>query len=113
MTAAAADFIEAKIPGNGKQPGGKLGGGLITRGGFPGLHKYILGEIFRLDFIAQRPPCEIDDGLFVLLDQFGKSRGVALLRTKHQGGIGIEVSRHDRFRLGQHRSSLKVAANSQ
>jgi hypothetical protein len=35
--------------------------------------------------------------------------GIALFDAQHQGGIGIEFSRHHDVRLGKHRSALKVS----
>ena len=112
MTAAAAKFVEAKIPGDGEEPCGKLGCGLITRSRFPRLHENILRDVLCFRLVTYGTPDKIRDGLFVFLNELRECSGIALFDAQHQGGIGIEFSRHHDVRLGKHRSALKVSGGN-
>ena len=111
VTAATAKFIQAKIPGDGVEPSGKLGGDLVARCRFPRLHENVLSNVFGFRFVPHGAPDEIHDGLFVFLDELGECGGIALFDAQHQGGIGIEFGRHHDVRLGEHRPALKVSEN--
>ena len=74
MARAPADFVQAQIAGDGEEPGGKLGGGFVARGGFPDLDKDILRQVLGFGLVAQRAEGEVHHGLLVFLDQRGESR---------------------------------------
>jgi len=89
MTGAAAKFVEAKVAGDGKEPGGKFGGLLITAAGFIDLQEYVLGQILGFRLIVEIAENEVHDLLFVLIHEFGKGGAVAALHAEHECGIGV------------------------
>jgi hypothetical protein len=95
----AADLIETEVPGDCEKPGGEFGRLFVPLARFVDLEEHILREIFGFGFIAQVTADEIEEGLLIFPDQFGKRHSVAALNVQHEGGIKVGWFRHGRLSL--------------
>ena len=89
MAGAAADFVQANMPGDGKNPGREFGGNFVAGGGLVNADKNGLGQILRLGQIVQHAEHEVDDGLFIFFDQLLESAHVSRLGKEHERGIRV------------------------
>jgi hypothetical protein len=94
VTGAAADFVEADVAGDGVNPGGKAGGNLVARGGLEDAEEDRLGHVFGLGEVVQHAEHEVDEGLFVFLDQLLKSGHVPGFDEEHQFCIWVGRFEH-------------------
>lgn len=93
MPAAASDFVEAEIAGDGEEEGAEAGLGFVATGGFPELDEDALGDVLGFVGIRKDPVDEMDDGLFPAVDEGGERVRIALANLEHQGGIFVGLSR--------------------
>lgn len=89
MARATAEFIEAEVAGDGKEPGGKFGGLPVATARFIDLQEDVLSDVFGLGLVVEIAENEIQDFLFVLIHEFGKSGAVAAFHAEHEGGVGV------------------------
>lgn len=94
VSGSASDLVEAKIAGDGEEPGGEAGGDSVATGRLPGLDEHLLREVFGFVGVAERSLNEIEDGLAVLFDQGFECREVALLDAEHARGIVVGTVDH-------------------
>jgi hypothetical protein len=94
MPGASTDFIEAKIPRDGKQPGGEFGGNLIARSRLIDLNKNVLREILGFGQVMEHAKRQVHDRPFVFVHELRKSGLIALFNQQHQDGIGIALRSH-------------------
>ena len=95
MSRAAANLVQAQIPRDGEQPGGKLRRDPVAIGRFVNLHEDVLRHVLGFRGVAQRPVHQIDHRLFVLVHQLLEGVPVAALDTEHQRGVGIRIRGHE------------------
>ena len=67
MAGAAADFVQAQVPGDGEKPSGEFGRNLVTMGRLVDLKENMLGQVFRLGRVGKGPISQVHHGLFVFL----------------------------------------------
>ena len=65
------------------KPGIVYGNALVAAAGFIDLQENILGQVLGFRLIAQGAENKVHHGLFVFINQPGKSSAVATLYTKH------------------------------
>jgi len=94
MPAPPPDFVQAQMPRDRKNPGGKLGRNLVAPGGLKNTDEDILRQVLRFIQVMQHPIDHIDNGLLVFLDQFLKSLEVSVFNAEHQRGIGVHGQCH-------------------
>jgi hypothetical protein len=115
VAGAAADFVEAKVAGDGEEPGGEFGGNGVAIGGLEDLEEDVLGQVLSLGGIMNHAAGQVHDRLLVLVHQCGKSLPITLFDPYHQGGIRFQFTRHaaqtsqSPFTIGQHQQANKVA----
>lgn len=101
VAAAAAEFVQAEVAGDGEEPGGEAGGDAVTGGGFPGLEEDLLGDVFGIPGIMEGSKDEVTHGLAVFIDQAFEGLEIPLLGAEHAGGIFVVAGGHSRDRLVQ------------
>jgi hypothetical protein len=87
MAGAAAVFVENDVVGDGKQPSGEFGGGLIAAGGAEHLEENALGEVFGFPRVTDGTVDDVNDGALVAFNQDAKGVLIAVADAGHEGGV--------------------------
>src|SRR5262245_5736407 len=84
---ASAQLVEAEISRDGVEPGRKARRHAVAPGRLPDLHKDLLGQVFGFVRVADVAQDEVEDRLFVLLNQRLERAQIPLLYAEHQRGV--------------------------
>ena len=83
MALAVADLVENEITGDGEQPCGEFGGGLVTVGGAPDTHKNLVSKLFCIRRGAGHAGDDACDAGLIFENEFAESLLIAVLNALH------------------------------
>ncbi len=89
VSVTSAQFIQAEVPGDGEEPGGKAGVFTVATGETEDLNEGCLGQVFSLSGVVQHPVEKVEYGLAVFVDEGREGVAIAAFYAAHEGDIGV------------------------